>query len=315
MIKQLKNYDVQTTPFIATKKWHLLNTEHPDTIFLELNSGTDLETLAVEYIDYSYDYPNGFLNIGCDVALEQQPNDLVIYEDGISGSGILYPNAAKNATGTYKRLVYHQILRGFYNNYHNPFQIFGIEQLDFQTSGMQRYLSNYFKVFSLSQLNFGDKIAEGSVTFVDNAFDDNYTVTDDSRGNLMAWPNLFSKTQEVRHIPNIYVDDASGNPWDPPVVAPPLTPSVLAAVPVTYWMTDWYAKIWWSGSIDAKGYYVYRTEDSGSNWSYIASVGALSDLTYYDTNCYPTQSYSYRVQAYNKLGLSGYTNTGSVSQP
>lgn len=211
MIKNLTKYDVKTTPFIASKNWHFLNSQNDDLVLLDVNSespaGEDT-FVAVEFIDYNNDYLNGILNTSCNIALDQQTDDPVLYEEGISGSGLFYVDDVKNLNGTYKRLVYHQIIRAFYNNYHNPLQIFGLETIDFQTSGLKRYPASTFKVFSLPQIKFGEKMVEGSVTFVDNAFDDNYVINDDGQGNLIAAENLFSKIQEVRHIDNV-IDSGS----------------------------------------------------------------------------------------------------------
>jgi hypothetical protein len=131
MIKQLRKYDVQTTPFIATKDWQLRNVQHQDLVLVEVASelpiGSGDDTfVSLDFIDYNFNSIEGILNTACNIALEQQEFDPVIYEEGISGSGIFYPTEEKNLTGTYKRLIYHQVLRAFYNNYHNPLQIFGM---------------------------------------------------------------------------------------------------------------------------------------------------------------------------------------------
>ena len=322
MIKQLKKFDIQTTPFIATKNWSLLNVQHQDLVFLEqysssyvgpnptdwISSSIPETYVALEFVDYTFDAPEGSLNTDCDVALEQQEFDPVIYEEGISGSGLFYPEDPKNPSGTYKRLIYHQILRAFYNDYHNPLKAFGLEQIDFQTSGMQRYLSPIFKIFTLPQINFGDKVAPGSVTFIDNAFDDNYTVQDDTQGNLMASPNLFSRNQELRTIENILVDADSPYECPAPVVSPPVAPITIAAIAINE-SSSYFS---WTVSAGASGYYMYRTDDSGSNWAYL---GATPQTASYDYTLQRTSSYSYRVIAYNAYGISGYTNTASISTP
>ena len=227
MIKQLKKYDVQTTPFTATKSWELRNTD-PQDVVLGVSGSIEFP-IALEFIDYDTDYEYGILSTLCNIALEQQENDPVIFEEGISGSGLFYPSDPQNINGSYKRLIYQQILRAFYNNYRNPLKIFGIENIDFQTSGMFRYLNQEFKVFSLPIKQFGEKIVEGSVRFVDNAFDDVYEVVDDTKGNLYAQPNLFSKVQEVRNFGNDIFEGASSYVCPSPITGSPLAPIELTA--------------------------------------------------------------------------------------
>jgi len=415
MIKQLKKYDVQNTPFVATKAWELLNVQHQDLVLVEENSETPLGQdtfVALEFIDYSFGNPQGVLNTDCNIALEQQIADPVLYEEGISGSGLFYPSDRQNPNGTYTRLVYQQILRAFYNNYHNPLRIFGIENVDFQTSGMKRFLSNYFRVFRLEQQKFGDKIVEGSVEFIDNTYDDNYTITDDCQGNLIAWPNLFSRIQEVRHIENDIRSGSAdydcplpvtGSPEAPILLTGSLTSSIsggefllpyLASLSWSYdstnedgfniyrslttdgvnwsafglrlstpaditWSVDnidsrvagisyyvtaynmfgesaasntivfgppdsptyisasaiaWSASyVVWSGSAGAYGYYLFRSDDSGSSWMNVATT-SFAVTSSYDHTLEQTSSYSYRVAAYNILSWS-YSPTASISTP
>lgn len=312
MIKQFKNSDVQTTPFTAIKSWKLLNVQHQDLVLLEHNSESPIGTethVALEFIDYNFDAPFGVLNTECNIALEQQDSDPVIYEEGISGSGLFYSEDIKNITGTYKRLVYNKILRAYYNSYHNPLQIFGIDQIDFQLSGVKRHLSNYFRVFSLPSVNFGDRIEEGSITFVDNTFDDNYTVTDDKEGNLFAYPNLFSKSQEVRKISNIVQTGSSGYTCTGPIVSVPTAPTNLTASALS---ASGSYLLWTDNSSNESGFYIWRSIDSGSTWVYIGSTGE-NITSSYDLTLSPTSSYSYRVAAYNLLGTSSYSNTSSIT--
>ncbi len=332
MIKQLKKFDIQTTPFIATKNWELLNIQHQDLVILEPYSASVLiedTEVALEFIDYAFGNPYGLLNTSCDVALEQQNLDPVLYEEGISGSGLFYPDDAKNPSGTYKRLVYQQILRAFYNNYQNPLKVFGLESFDFQTSGMQRYLSSYFKIFTLPQEQFGDKIQEGTVVFVDNSFDDNYVVKDDCQGNLMASHNLFSRIQEVRHFENIIYNLESPNTCAAPVVNPPtssgvsftLTASLTASYGENYGLgytesiqtNPFTMSLNWNDPFNNEsGFYIYMATqfDSASSftsYNFAGSVGpnVTESLVYYNS---PFISASLYVVAWNGLGLSEPTN-------
>ena len=314
MIKQLKKYDVQTTPFTATKSWELRNTEPQNLVIVESGSESpvgDDTPVALEFINYTTDYEYGILSALCNIALEQQENDPVIFEEGISGSGLFYPTDTQNINGSYKRLVYQQILRAFYNNYRNPLKIFGIENIDFQTSGMFRYLNQEFKVFSLPIKQFGEKIVEGSVYFVDNAFDDVYEVVDDTKGNLYAQPNLFSKIQEVRNFGNDIFDGTSSYVCPAAVTGSPFAPTELTASAIDYSSSF----LNWTDTSDTElGFYIWRSEDSGSSWAYIGSTA--TNVSYsYDYGLVGETSYWYQVNAYNAYGTSSYSNTASIMTP
>jgi hypothetical protein len=171
--------------------------------------------LARDFVDYDSDTLFSSINSLFNIALEQQESDELIFEEGISGSGLFFPDDPKNLNGSYKRLVYHQVLRGFYNNYKNPTKIFGLENVDFPLSRTLRYLGTQCKVFTLPQILFGEKMVKGSIEFVDNTYDDDYTITDDFHGNLFAKSNLFSKVQEVRKLGNDLQDGVSSHTCPP----------------------------------------------------------------------------------------------------
>jgi hypothetical protein len=206
MLKQLKKTDVTTSPFRATKARELYNVQNPDQVILEQDSASVVipETpIALDYVDYITGTP--LLNRDCDIALEQQTADLALYEEGISGSVKPFDSASAEInlnTGTYKVLLYNQMYRAFYNEYHNPTEIFGMENIDFPLNKANRYLADKFRMFTIPRFVMGDKIAPGSVQFQDTSFDDNVEVQDDSNGNLIAGSNLFSKVQEVRVLGN-----------------------------------------------------------------------------------------------------------------
>lgn len=206
MLKQLKKTDVMTSPFRATKARQLYNVQNPDQVILEQESASVVipETfIALDYIDYFTGNP--LLNRDCNIALEQQTEDVAVYEEGFSGSNARFDltTAEKNMnTGTYKILLYNQMYRAFYNNYLNPTEIFGMENIDFPLNKTNLYLADTFKMFTIPRLVMGDKIAPGSVQFHDTSLDDNANVQDDSNGNLIAGSNLFSKVQEVRALGN-----------------------------------------------------------------------------------------------------------------
>lgn len=193
-----------TTPFIASRKWELSNVQNDSLVLLEpLSQSVSIPDtfVALEYLDHTSGI--AVLNRDCNIALEQQDEDKAVYEEGISGSGRFDPNIeSQNQNGTYKRLLYNQIYRAFYNNYTNPVEIFGMENIDFPLSKTNRVIADDFRMFSIPRIIFGDKILESSIEFFDNDLDDNIKITDDGNENLIASTNLFSKIQEVRSLGN-----------------------------------------------------------------------------------------------------------------
>ena len=212
MIKNISRHSISTTPFVAVKAWELFNVQNDDLVLLEEFSASVniLGTfVAQDYIDYS---GNPIINRECNIALEQQEDDLAVYEEGNSGSGIFYPDTEDtNPRGSYKRLIHDQMKLSFYNNYRNPLQILGMENIDFPLSQTNRYLANHFLMFSIPRKVMGDRLLEGSIQMYDTNLDDNVEIVDDSYGNLIAGDNLFSKVQEVRHLGNILFEGTSSN--------------------------------------------------------------------------------------------------------
>jgi hypothetical protein len=231
MIKNFKRSDIQTTPFVATKSWVLTSFHNQDILLLESGyfntyfwnsismlwetweipwdisfsySTTTEVPLAEEFVDYQggSDYP--ILNRECNIALEQQEEDKVLYEEGQHLTGPFYPDSdPKNNTGTYKRLLYNQIKNSFYNEWNDPTKMFGLENIDFQLSKTKKFLGDNFRLFNVSNAHFGEKMLENSITLVDNSLDDNFEIVDDGFGNIIARENLFSRVQEVREFTNL----------------------------------------------------------------------------------------------------------------
>lgn len=226
MLKRIKNNSIITTPFVAVKQWALHNTISDDLILT-----SDEEPVAYDHIDYSISTSNLWtelwenststfwenlttvfwgidnVNSSCNIAINYNTNNDTYVEEGISGSGFFYPNTEpQNKTGTYKRLVYTQTAQAFYNTYHNPVQIFGMDNIDFPLSRTNRNLGNQFLLFSISKNVMGDRLVRGSIRMYDLFLDDNAVIVDDGFGNLLIGKNLFSKIQEVRSIQNIILD-------------------------------------------------------------------------------------------------------------
>jgi hypothetical protein len=128
---------------------------------------------------------------------------MVSYQEGLSGSGHFYPSSEPiNNDGTYKRLVYSQINAMFYNNYNNPLQLLGVENIDLNLGGTYRALQDRLRVFTVPRIVFGERVIEGSMQLNDTIMDDNVTITDDGNQNLVAGNYLFSKIQTLGLVPN-----------------------------------------------------------------------------------------------------------------
>lgn len=211
MIKNLKQTDVQVTPFIASKNWTLSNTQNDAILLLDQtgSSGQDLG-LAVEYVDYGDGSAPATSSLPC-LALDQQVYDDVIYQEGISGSGLFTPsNESTNLNGTYKRLVYNTMYNMFYNKYNDPTKLFGMEYIDLQSSNTKRFISDKIRSFQVPRNNFGDKIIPGTIELIDNSLDDDYQIIDDGNENLIAGSNLFSKVQEIGDFQNTFTSGYNG---------------------------------------------------------------------------------------------------------
>jgi hypothetical protein len=200
MLKNLKRSDIQNTPFVATKSWVLTSFINQDLVIVE--EKPQEIPVAQEFIDYEGGDDLPILNRECNIALEQQTPDDVIYEEGQKQEGIFNETDPKNNTGTFRRLVHNQIKNAFYNDWNDPTKIFGMENIDFQTSNIKKFLSDEFRVFTITRDYFGEKMLENTILLVDNALDDNFTITDDGDGNIIAKENLFSRVQEVRKFNN-----------------------------------------------------------------------------------------------------------------
>ncbi len=207
MLKLLHKDDTQTTPFAVTKNWGLSNVTNEDSILME-HSGSDGLPVALEYLVLLPNY--AITASACNVALEQQADDLARYRAGLKLSGIFYPDTdPTNLDGTYKRVVYSQVVNMFYNDYRDPTKIWGLEQIDFEKSQTKRFLSDQFKMFEIPQPVYGEKLIPNTVTMIDRTTDNDYTITDDGNCNLFAGTNIFAKQQELGNFTNQYISGSS----------------------------------------------------------------------------------------------------------
>ena len=214
MIKALKKYQVQLTPFVATKNWALNNTDNSNVLLTE-DADPDEYAVALQFIDYGDGSELPIENSLCNIALEQQGTDLATVEDGLYVTGPFYPNTdPQNMDGTYKRSIYYQVRTMFYNTYLNPTKIWGLENIDFELSKTKRLLTEQFKLFEIPRVVFGEKMTPNSITMTDNTLDNPYTITDDGNGNLNAGMNLFSHQQEVGKFTNEFVSSLSSSLCD-----------------------------------------------------------------------------------------------------
>lgn len=208
MLKPLHKSDTKSSPFIMTKDWNLSNTFNDWVVLTEHSGGLPVAAEYAEYIDSELTIS---INSSCNVALEQQDGDKIRVRKGKKSSGIFYPDTEElNLDGTYKRIVHSQIRNMFYNSFRDPTQIWGLEYLDFENSQTKRFLGDGFVLYDVPTDVFGEKVLENSVVIYDRVSDDNYTIIDDGRGNLMAVRNLFSKKQELGEFSNEFLSGSSG---------------------------------------------------------------------------------------------------------
>jgi hypothetical protein len=304
MIKHINPQNFLTTPFAAVKQWELFNTDNPDVILIEPPGAEPEIAIALDYIDYT---GNPILNRECDLALEQQETDLAIYQEGISGSGFFDPSIdLQNPDGTFKRLVYDQTQRSFYNQYQNPLKIFGMDNVDFPLSKTLRNLGNQFLLFTIPQIIMGDKLVPGTIQMYDTSLDDNITITDDGYGNLLAGNNIFSSVQEVRPFVKLWINGEYNNSCATYSFAPIGIPT-LSASNVSHT-----ASLQWTYAyLDNNGYLLQRSFNSGSTWSTILSA-SMATSSYLDTSLGLSTSSWYQVAAINPYGQGPFSPTASI---
>jgi hypothetical protein len=106
-----------------------------------------------------------------------------------------------------------------------------MENIDFPLSQTNRYLADNFRMFTIPQRMFGDKLVEGTIRFYDTAFDDNVDIYDDRVGNLIASKNLFSKVQEIRTLGNLVITGSATASYvcPLPIGVPPVGTPVITA--------------------------------------------------------------------------------------
>jgi hypothetical protein len=205
MLKSLHKRDTQTSPFVVTKDWNLSNTFNDWVVLTEHSGGL---SVALEYEEYLT--TTASVNSSCNIALEQQGSDRVLFRKGQKATGVFYPDDENvNIDGTYKRMVYSQVQNMFYNSFRDPTKIWGLEYLDFENSQTKRFLSDEFNLYNVPTSIFGEKIVPNTVIIRNQTLDNDYSIVDDGKGNLFAVSNLFSRVQELGDFTNDFVSGIS----------------------------------------------------------------------------------------------------------
>jgi len=203
MIKSLHRDDIQVTPFIANKTWNVQNIVNEDAL-LWIN-GTESGSLSLTYIDYGDGSTTPVTSSDCSLALLPQDNNTTVnYQHGIKSDSTFFPvtnqyydsaSNPMNMDGTYMSIVYNTNKQLFYNTYDNPTQLWGLENINLNTS--TRILTDDMDVFNLKKNQFGEKIVPNSVFIVDNAGEIDYKIIDDGKTNLILDGQYFSTFQTV----------------------------------------------------------------------------------------------------------------------
>ena len=69
---------------------------------------------------------------------------------------------------------------------------------------------------------------------------------------------------------------------------------------------------WLDNADNEQGFYIERSDDGGTSWTQTGTTGA--DIkTYTEQGLTTMTTYWYRVQAYNAVGVSDYSNTITVT--
>ena len=304
MLKVLHKDDTQFTPFLVTNNWNLSNVNNADVVLMD-NSGSDGPPIALEYLQYTPSYPTS--SDFCDIALETQPDDLATYRTGLKVSGLFYPDSdPKNSDGTSRRMVYNQIYNTFYNLYRDPTKIWGLENIDFDLSQTQRFISDEFTIIDISPSIFGEKIVKNSFVFYNTTTDNNYVMVDDGNCNLIAGTNLFSKQQETGYYQNNFVLTSSKYCDYYSTLGIPNQPRMSTQYNICYPPS---ITISWNLNVYLVESYIIEKSTDGINYDQSFTVDGTS-LSYIDTDITYSGTYWYQVYASNLLG----TSSGSITQ-
>ena len=312
MIKQVRLSDVQSTPFVVTREWSISNKLN-DSLILLSQTGSDGGELSIAWNRIIYnDGTNIYTSSLGSISLSQQSDDDIIYQEGISGSGLFDPDSEpKNIGGTYKRLVYTTINNLFYNR---SIQALGLENISLQKDLIRKFVGDKIRSFMIPQRKFGDKVLENSVKLTDNSLDNEYDISDDGFNNLYAYSNLFSRVQKIGNFKNQENGEYFGYCDFYTTPNAPSGSIILSG--------SWSGSADLSGSVELfwndpftneSGYKVYRKTGSLS-YSEIGDLVA-NTIYYKDTTANTSSIYDYYVLAYNNYGNSTGSNIATVITP
>ena len=96
--------------------------------------------------------------------------------------------------------------------------------------------------------------------------------------------------------------------------AAPTAPAAPSALAASVASSSQINLTWSDTSTNESGFKVERSDDGGSTWSQVATVGAGA-TSYAATGLSASTAYSFRVRAYNAAGDSAYSNIASATTP
>jgi len=145
MIKSIQSNEIFNTPFSSNKSW-------------TLSASSSVQTVEEGFfVSSSYNF-----------------------FDSASAAQYGFVVDEQNTNGSYKRLVYQLVKNAYYNP--NIAQSFGLETTD--TDKVVKILQNTCVRITLPRIYFGESILRDSVLLIDRSKDKDYTIYDDTYGNL-----------------------------------------------------------------------------------------------------------------------------------
>jgi hypothetical protein len=312
MLKALNINDTLVTPFTTTKDWHLSNSENTDLILFEhTSSDGNPIAVAVEFIDYGDGSKGPFINSSCSLSNEKQSLNLASVREGKRTTGIFFPNEQQNLDGTYKRMVYSQVQRMFYNNYRDPTKMWGMEEIDFDKSQAKKFLTDKFVLVDVPTRVMGEKMLPNTIQITDTTSDNNYFIVDDGRTNLLIGTSIFSKQQELRVFENQFISSSDGTCNGYFNIVLPSAP-ILSGVTTfsSFFASSATASLSWVESISVDGFNLEKSLNGLSFLTLAILGGGIFSFT--DSPISASTTYYYRISAFNSLGSSSYSNVVSV---
>lgn len=132
----------------------------------------------------------------------------------------------------------------------------------------------------------------------------------DTQGNVRIRVRDTDRSQGNRSLDTVYIDEMFIQTENQPGTAPN-APTNLGAVAVSSGQVD---LDWIQNSGDEYGFRIERSDDGGSTFNLVDTVG--ENLTAYsDVTVSPNSTYTYRTAAYNGSGQSAYSNQAVATTP